>query len=198
LCIAELLCIKTELVLLEGGPGAAAAAEELFQQAIDWARYTGFRDLVVINEDRVQPSRGFGAHSHANMELLAGANWERLKLATLGILIDTPLQPRHGPSTGWHDGEAGFSSLLCVGEVGLSGHGLFLNLGQIAQEHAAFPGSAASVPGDARIPSGTQPQLVISSALVGASACGGFGCRARTYNPPLGSPTDGFERRRAI
>jgi redox-sensitive bicupin YhaK (pirin superfamily) len=34
-------------------------------------RYTGFRDLVVINEDRVQPSRGFGAHSHDNMEILS-------------------------------------------------------------------------------------------------------------------------------
>src|SRR2546425_8987698 len=34
------------------------------------SRYTGFRDLLVINEDRVQPGRGFGAHSHADMEIL--------------------------------------------------------------------------------------------------------------------------------
>jgi quercetin 2,3-dioxygenase len=33
-------------------------------------RYTGFRDLLVINEDRVQPGRGFGAHSHRDMEIL--------------------------------------------------------------------------------------------------------------------------------
>ena len=33
-------------------------------------RYAGFRDLLVINEDRVQPGRGFGAHSHADMEIL--------------------------------------------------------------------------------------------------------------------------------
>ncbi len=34
-------------------------------------RYTGFRDLLVINEDRVQPSRGFGTHSHDNMEIIS-------------------------------------------------------------------------------------------------------------------------------
>ena len=34
-------------------------------------RYTGFRDLLVINEDRVQPSRGFGTHSHDNMEIVS-------------------------------------------------------------------------------------------------------------------------------
>jgi len=26
-------------------------------------RYSGFRDLLVINEDRVEPGRGFGTHS---------------------------------------------------------------------------------------------------------------------------------------
>jgi len=33
-------------------------------------RYSGFRDLVVINEDRVEPGRGFGMHSHRDMEIL--------------------------------------------------------------------------------------------------------------------------------
>src|SRR5215204_1570487 len=33
-------------------------------------RWTGFRHLLVINEDFVAPSGGFGAHSHSNMEIL--------------------------------------------------------------------------------------------------------------------------------
>ena len=37
-CIAELVRIKAELVLLAGGPGAAAAAEEHFQRALSWTR----------------------------------------------------------------------------------------------------------------------------------------------------------------
>jgi len=40
-CIAELLRIKGELVLLEHGPDAAAAAEDHFQQALDKARRQG-------------------------------------------------------------------------------------------------------------------------------------------------------------
>jgi predicted ATPase len=38
---AELLRIKGELLLLHGGSGAAAAAEDHYQQALDWARRQG-------------------------------------------------------------------------------------------------------------------------------------------------------------
>lgn len=34
-------------------------------------RHTGFRDLLVINEDTVGPGQGFGTHSHDNMEILS-------------------------------------------------------------------------------------------------------------------------------
>jgi predicted ATPase len=40
-CVAELLRIKGELKLREGAPQAAAAAEELFLQSLDWARRQG-------------------------------------------------------------------------------------------------------------------------------------------------------------
>jgi len=34
-------------------------------------RYTGFRDLLVINEDFVEPGQRFGRHSHQDMEILS-------------------------------------------------------------------------------------------------------------------------------
>jgi redox-sensitive bicupin YhaK (pirin superfamily) len=41
-----------------------------FNQYYD-PRYIGFRDLLVINEDEVAPGRGFGTHSHRDMEIIS-------------------------------------------------------------------------------------------------------------------------------
>ena len=41
-----------------------------FNQYYD-PRHTGFRDLLVINEDYVAPGMGFGTHGHQNMEIIS-------------------------------------------------------------------------------------------------------------------------------
>jgi predicted ATPase/DNA-binding winged helix-turn-helix (wHTH) protein len=40
-CVAELLRVKGDLVLIAGAPDAAAVAEDYFRQALDWARRQG-------------------------------------------------------------------------------------------------------------------------------------------------------------
>ena len=59
-------------------------------------RYTGFRDLLVINEDIVAPAQGFGTHSHDNMEILTyvveGALEHRDSTGGSGVIRPNDLQ----------------------------------------------------------------------------------------------------------
>ncbi|SHL09971.1 Predicted ATPase [Bradyrhizobium lablabi] len=66
-CVAELLRIKGELILREGAPQAAAAAEEHFLRSLDWARRQGALSwelrtstslaLLQYNQGRIAESR---------------------------------------------------------------------------------------------------------------------------------------------
>lgn len=53
-------------------------------------RFTGFRDLVVINEDVIAPHSGFGTHGHENMEILTwiieGELTHRDSLGSAGVI----------------------------------------------------------------------------------------------------------------
>ena len=58
--------------------------------------WSGFGDLLVINEDFVAPSRGFGRHSHDNMEILSyvleGALEHRDSSGGSGVIRPNELQ----------------------------------------------------------------------------------------------------------
>lgn len=60
------------------------------------SRYMGFRDLRVINEDFVAPAKGFGTHSHEDMEILSyvveGALEHRDSSGGSGVLRPNELQ----------------------------------------------------------------------------------------------------------
>jgi predicted ATPase len=69
--IAELLRVKGELLLLQAAPGAAAAAEDHFRQALDWGRRQGalsFELRAATSLARLQSDQGRPADAMALLQ----------------------------------------------------------------------------------------------------------------------------------
>jgi predicted ATPase len=69
--MAELVRVKGELLLLQGAPGAAAAAEDHFRQALDWARRQGALSRELRAATNLARLRRDQAQSEEALQLMA-------------------------------------------------------------------------------------------------------------------------------
>ena len=97
--IAELLRVKGELLLLRGAPGAAAAAEDHFRQALDWARRQGalsWELRAATSLARLWRDQGRSADAMALLQPVYERFTEGFETADLkaAIAFSTPSQSR--------------------------------------------------------------------------------------------------------
>jgi predicted ATPase/DNA-binding winged helix-turn-helix (wHTH) protein len=115
-CMSELLRIKGELVLSEGGPDAAEAAEDHFRQALDWARRQGalsweLRAATSLarlwrDQNRTRAAREFLAPVYDRFT----EGFETTDLKAAKLLLDGLRQSRRQ-----HVGVAALAISLCAG-----------------------------------------------------------------------------------
>jgi predicted ATPase len=106
-CVAELLRIKGELILSEGGPDAAEAAEDHFGQALDGARQQGALSWELRAATSLARLWRDQHRTRAAREILAPVydrfteGFETTDLKTVKLLLDDlPASPRNKVGTG--------------------------------------------------------------------------------------------------
>lgn len=140
-------------------------------------RHMGFRGLRVINEDRVQPGRGFGTHGHRDMEIvsyvLSGALQHKDSMGNGSVIRPGEVQ-RMSAGTGVTHSEQNDSRSELV-------H--FLQIWLLPERRGITPGYEQK----AFPPAERQGQLRLVASPQGADGSVTIHCDARLYAGLLGA-----------